>query len=125
MLLRVEGIVNGFHLRVNRVGQMAKSVRDRLIDFLFELLAFLLQLLVVVEGADLLFEPVDLGLDLGGLVVDLVIELHGFAERQDPGLQVVDRDLQLGCLRLVVPLLLTELVFEDVGELVVVVLDGF
>ena len=92
---------------------------------MFELFAFLLEFLVVVEGTDLLFESVDPGLQLGGLVVDLIIELHGFSERQDLGFQVVDGDLQLGCLRLVVALLLAELVFEDTGELVVVVLDGF
>ena len=125
MLLRVERIIGGFNLRVDRVCQMPERLRDGLIDLMFELFAFLLEFLVVVEGTDLLFESVDPGLQLGGLVVDLIIELHGFSERQDLGFQVVDGDLQLGCLRLVVALLLAELVFEDTGELVVVVLDGF
>ena len=125
VLLRVERIVDGFHLRVDRVRQMPERLRDSLIDLVFELFAFLLEFLVVVEGTDLLFEPVDSGLQLGGLVVDRVIELHGFPECQDLGLQVVDGDLQLSCLCLVVALLLMELVFEDAGELVVVVLDGF
>ena len=125
VLLRIESIVDGFHLCVDRLSEMPEGVGDRLIDVVFELFAFFLELLVVVEGADLFFEAVYPGLQVGGLVVDLVIELHGFAERQNLRLQIVDGDLQLSCLCLVVALLLAELVFKDAGELVVVILDGF
>ena len=41
---------------------MPECLWDGLIDFVFELFAFLLEFFVVVEGTDLFFEPVDLGL---------------------------------------------------------------
>ncbi|ALF57855.1 hypothetical protein AN902_06990 [Corynebacterium pseudotuberculosis] len=122
---RIQGVHHVSHLGVDLRGEFTERSGNAFLDLLLEGFAFFFDLLVVVEGADLLVKLGDLRVQFEEALVGFVIELRGFAERDDPCLLCPDFLLQGLDLGGVKAALFGELFFKNAGESMVVVLDGF